>query len=212
MKNEITRESILKAVQDGSQSLSQIAIAHGYPKPVSGGVTAKIRKIVPEIADRLAGTYVEPTVATVAVAKVAKVKVAKVKKVKALVDPTVLTTQRKSPYGGKLYGAVFAEAIAAGKTEFRPFVEVTARKLNLTEQQVFVAANVMRIPKHQSNGNRSQDIAAERGVMHLVAIEAISVPAVPAVESVAIAETASETASETVVEVAEVVAEAVAAE
>ena len=176
--DEITRESILKAIADGAKNVSQVAVAHGYGKPVSGSVTAKIRAIVPEVNERLAGTYVEPVVEPVKVIEVVKpAKVAKVVKV-AKDKPAIEVAQRKAPYGGKLYGAVFAEAVAAGRIQFRgspeAFVEVTARKLNLTEAQVFTAANVMRIPKHQSNGNRSKDIADERGVMHLVPVEAVA--------------------------------------
>lgn len=200
---EMNRDSILKSIADGAKSVSQIALAHGYQKPVSGGVTAKIRLIVPEVAERLAGTYVEPVVEVKEVKavkvkpvkavkaekpvkavkaakepKVAKVKAEKAEKPVKAEKPHVMTVQRKSPYGGKLYGAVYAEAVAAGRTEFRPFVELTAKKLNLTEQQVFVAANVMRIPKHQSNGNRSMDIADARGMMHLVPVAPVEVPEV----------------------------------
>lgn len=166
MKHSVmTRDSILKAIGDGAKTVSQIAVAHGYAKPVSGGVTAKIRTIVPEVAERLAGTYAEP------VAKVAKAKVPKVPKAKKVKAPKGVVLQRKRPYGGDVYGAVFAEAVAAGRVQFRgspeAFVEVTARKLNLSESTVFVAANVMRNPRHQSNGNRSKDVAGERGVMQL---------------------------------------------
>lgn len=191
MKHSVmTRDSIIQAIGDGAKTVSQIAVAHGYAKPVSGGVTAKIRTIVPEVAERLAGTYAEP-VAKVVKAKVAKVKVPKVPKVKKVKAPKGVVLQRKRPYGGHLYGAVFAEAVAAGRTEFRKFVEVTARKLNLDESQVFIAANVMRNPRHQSNGNRSKDVAGERGVMQLEPIvvetvaEQVAEPIETAAESVA---------------------------
>ena len=163
MKREMTVETIKQAVADGAKSVSQIAIAHGYPKPVSGGVTAKIRKLVPNVAELcMLGVpqAVEPQV--------------ELKTVEPQVDEpqaVIKVVQRKKPYGGKLYGAVYNEAVNAGKIEFRTFVKTTAEKLNLTEKQVFIAANVMRIPKHQSNGNRSKDIAAERGFMHLVPCE-----------------------------------------
>lgn len=179
---EITRESVIKAVADGAKNVSQVAIAHGYAKPVSGGVTAKIRQVVPEVAQLLMAGVSEEVTEPIAVVDVVEpvVEPVKVEVVEPVVEPVkavkvgepaIVIPQRKSPYGGKLYGAVYAEALAAGRVEFRTFVEVTAKKLHLTEQQVFVAANVMRIAKHRSNGHRSKDIAGQRGVMHLVPVE-----------------------------------------
>ena len=163
---EITRESVLQAITVGAKSISAIAMSHGYAKPVSGSVTKKIRTIVPDVAELLTGKSDAKPVAEKAseVVKVAKV---------AKQDIIVCGTFRKCPYGGKLYGRVFKAAVDAGRTEFRPFVKIAAVDLELTEKQVFVAANVMRIPRHQSNGNRSKDIANERGFMHLVAIEQV---------------------------------------
>lgn len=197
---EITRESVIQSITDGAKTISQVAMSHGYAKPISGGITKKIRTIVPDIAELLASSVVKsvvtapieapiatpinvhvaipvvapvvaPVAAPVATSVVqAEVAPAVAPKIKSTI---VCGTYRKVPYGGKLYGRVFTEAISAGRTEFRPFVKAVAEKLGLTENQVFVAANVMRIPHHQSNGNRSKDIAGERGFMQLVAIEKV---------------------------------------
>lgn len=181
MKSELTRKSILKAINDGATSVSAIAIAHGYGKPVSGGVTKKIRSIVPEVADLLSTKAlapakasaektakvikaVAPAVAPVAVAPVTKVE----KAVKAVKAESAGVVQRKKPYGGKVYGKVFAEAVEAGEVEFRPFVTVIAQKLQMTESQVSVALNVMRNARHQSNGERSQNISTKRCYIHIV--------------------------------------------
>ena len=58
MKTEITRESIEKAINDGAKTISQIAVAHGYSKPIGGSTTAKIRAVVPEVAALLASNPV----------------------------------------------------------------------------------------------------------------------------------------------------------
>ena len=221
MKTELTRESIVEAIISGAKTVSQVAIAHGYTKPISGGTTKKIRAIVPEVETLFAAptakqeatqeapqeaTQEAPQEATqeatqeapeVAKEKPVKApKALKVPKEKPVKAPKVRAplnmegiSQRHKPYGGKVYGAVFAAAVEAGEVEFRTFVKETATKLNFSEQQVFVAANVMRIPKHQSNGYRSQDISEKRGFMHLVAVVPAEVSAVkttiePAVETV----------------------------
>lgn len=143
---ELSRGSVLSAIKDGAKSLSQIAKMHGYGTPVSGGVTAKIRKLVPEVAERLAGTYVEQ-------------------------KPVVSVAQSKSPYRGKVYGPVFAEAVSAGEVEVDAFVKVAATKLALPEQSVFFAVEIMRMPQHRSNKFRSKDISEKRGSMHLVPVK-----------------------------------------
>ena len=181
MHKQITVESIKQAVKDGAKSLTQIGIAHGYDKPVSGSVTAKIRTAVPNIADILEGKApIDPVVV---------VKAKKVKAVKAPKTPKTPKVSRKRPYGGKVYGAVFAAALASGEVEFMPWVNKTAEKLGMTVDQVRIAANVMRTRNHQSNGGRSDDVSDKRGYMKLVALE--QVEAQPAHDEVPVADVAA---------------------
>jgi hypothetical protein len=181
MKTKLTRDSIVGAINDGAKSLTQVARMHGYKGSVSSGTARTIRLLVPEIASLFAGaTVAAPTVvqAPVAAKKVAKKVVKKVapKVAKAIVKQAV---QQRSvaPYGGKVYGPVYTEAVLAGKVEVRAFVAATATKLGLDENQVFNATQVIRNPKHQTNMQRSQDTAGERGVMQIVAVEATAVSA-----------------------------------
>ena len=187
MKTELTRESIVESIISGAKTVSQVAIAHGYTKPISGGTTKKIRAIVPEVETLFAAPTAKQEAPQEA-PEVAKEKPVKAPKVRAPLNMDGVS-QRNKPYGGKVYGAVFAAALESGVVEFRTFVKETAKKLNLSESQVFVAANVMRIPKHQSNGYRSQDISEKRGFMHLVSIapvevSAVKIPIEPAVGTV----------------------------
>ena len=255
MKTELTRESILKAVNDGLKSISAIAISHGYNKPISGGVAKKIRSIVPEIAELLASKTAKkaPVKTTKSVKKAPAKAVKKVKKVKktsataekapevikveqteqapevvkAEQAPEVIKAEqseqteqapevvkaeqapevvkaekavrRKKSYGGKIYGRIFAEASVAGEVDFWPFVQETAVKLGLTNSQVSVALNVMRIPNHQSNGKRSMDISEKRGFMNLVPfVEKAEVSEVSEVSEVVTAEVVTAEISETI--------------
>ena len=150
----ISRESVLEAIAKGAKTVSAVAVAHGYGKPVSGAVTAKIRTIVPDVADRLAGKVLEP------------------------VAPVVVVTQRKKPYKGRVYGQVFEAAVEAGKTsgvlDRKDLVSVVARKTSLTETQVRYALRVFSNPNHQSNQNRSRNASEERGHVLLVPVAEVA--------------------------------------
>jgi hypothetical protein len=207
MKTKLTRESIVESIQGGAKSLSQVAHKHGYQGSVSSGTARTIRLLVPEIADLFAGktvvaveaptgagktvTLVTPTAAAhdigktaVAAPTVVQVHVADpkaAKKVAKVVTEAVVKQEVRqrsvAPYGGKVYGPVYTEAVLAGKVEVRAFVTATATKLGLDENQVFNATQVIRNPKHQTNMQRSADTAGERGVMQIVAVEAVAVSA-----------------------------------
>jgi hypothetical protein len=200
----MTKDSIIEAIESGATSLTKVAHAHGYTGSVSGSVSAKIRTLVPDVAERLPAktvkvapvlvvhmdmpfTATEQTetvkgaVGTVVLDEAHPVEVApkveapKAKKVAKTKAPAIVVPQGKSPYRGKVYARVFAEVVAAGETEVRPFITVTAKKLHLTEMSVRSATNVFRIPKHQSNGGRSKDISEQRGYMHVVPAKAEAV-------------------------------------
>jgi hypothetical protein len=144
---KISRESVLSAIAKGAKTVSAVAVAHGYGKPVSGAVTAKIRTIVPDVADRLAGKVQEPV---------------------------VVVAQRKKPYTGEVYGKVFEAAVEAGNAQGalvrKDLVSVVARKTSLSETQVSYALQVFTTPKHQSNQNRSRNASEERGHVLLVPV------------------------------------------
>lgn len=161
-KQEITRESIISAIGNGAKSLTQVAHAHGHVGSVSSTVAARIRTLVPEVAQRMAGTYVEP-------------------------KPAVQVSQRKGVYRG-LYGAVFSRAVAAGEVPKRATAEIaadpacTAAIQRIKErnpdsdlivklgQAVTYALGVVATSKHQSNMGRSKNVSETRGAMRIVAI------------------------------------------
>jgi len=179
MKTALTRESIIKAINDGAKSLTQVAHAHGYNGSVSSGTAKTIRNIVPEIADLFAGKAVKveaPVVTAVTVPVVAPVTVPDVKPpvVQVVTQRTNAVRTDATPYRGKVYGTVFAEAVSVGKIGVRQFVTQTAAKLDLTELQVFTATQVMRNPNHQTNKSRSRDVADQRGFMQIEAIVAVA--------------------------------------
>lgn len=166
MKTKMTRTSVLNAVEAGAKSFTKVAHAHGYKGSVSSGTAREIRKLVPEIADLFAGTmFVAQITKPAAAAPKAKAPKAE----KAVVRQEV--RQRSKAYGGQVYGPVFGEAVAVGKIAVKTFVTQTAAKLGLEAQQVEFATQVLRNPNHKTNGNRSRDIAGERGVMQIAAVE-----------------------------------------
>jgi|GEM_PF-5229230 hypothetical protein len=149
-KREVSRDSVLAAIAAGAKSVTAIGLAHGYGKPVSGAVTARIRGLVPDVADRIAGKVAEP-------------------------KPAVQVEQRKE-YRGEVYGKVFAEAVRVGAEQGeqprKAVVAVVSRKTGLAETQVSFALQVFTTPKHQSNMGRSRNAATRRGHVLLVASEA----------------------------------------
>ena len=48
-KKEMTYKSIEQAVDNGAKTMSQIAVAHGYKRPISSGTIRKIRRISPMV-------------------------------------------------------------------------------------------------------------------------------------------------------------------
>ena len=58
-KLALTRESIVDAIAKGAKSYTKIAHAHQYVGSVSSGVVSKIKALVPEAGDLMAG---KPTV------------------------------------------------------------------------------------------------------------------------------------------------------
>lgn len=145
---EISRASVEKAIADGAKSVSAVGVAHGYQKPVSGSVTAKIRAVVPEVADLLSGKA----------------------------KPVVFVAQGKVPYHGPVYGLVFEAAVQVGSEQGeqprKDVVAVVAQKTALAEAQVSYALQVFTTPKHQSNQGRSRNAATQRGHVLLVPVVA----------------------------------------
>jgi hypothetical protein len=179
MKTTLTRESIIKAINDGAKSLTKVAHAHGYKGSVSSGTAKTIRNIVPEIADLFAGKEVKveaPVEKPVVAAVTAPVTAPDVKPpvVQVIKQRVEAARTDGTPYRGKVYGTVFAEAVAVGNIGVRQFVVQTAAKLGLTELQVFTATQVMRNPNHQTNKSRSRDVADQRGFMQIEAIVAVA--------------------------------------
>ena len=189
-KSEISRVSILNAITDGAKSLTGISKAHGYIGSVSGNISAKIKSLVPDVAERMAGKVVQ----SVAAQTVAPVAVQKpVKAVKAVKAPAVAIAQRKEIYRG-MYGAVYTEALAAGEIAVKTFIAKATPKIisdpvyatavnkvrakvgddNLVAgvtKAISFAIGVLRSPKHLSNMGRSKDISETRGAMQIVALE-----------------------------------------
>ena len=188
-KTQITRESILNSITDGAKSLTAISKAHGYIGSVSGNISAKIKSLVPDVAERMAGkvAQVSQPVAPVAVQP-------EVKTVKAVKAPAVAVAQRKV-YGG-MYGAVFVESVLAGEVVISDFVPKVAQKIisspvyakvvgkikaktdggdpaliKAVEKAIWFAIGVLRSPKHLSNMGRSHNVADRRGVMQIEAVE-----------------------------------------
>lgn len=171
VKVKLTKESILKAVAEGAKNMTDIAHKHGYIGNVSGDVTKLIRKLVSKIgeilADAKAGKMETP------VAPVAPVE-AKAPAVTPSEPPVVVVPQKKS-YGGPVYGRVFEAAVQIGREQGaqprRDVIAIVARKTALTETQVSFAMQVFTTPKHQSNQNRSRNVATVRGKVLLVPVE-----------------------------------------
>ena len=162
-KQEITKDSILDAISKGAKSLTQIAHLHGHIGSVSSTVTAKFRKLVPDVADRLAG------------------------------KPAVMVAQRKDVYGGMyglvfkaatkagevavkafipkaataiMWDPACAKAVAKIKAKVGDGDLVAALRKSIT-----FAIGVIRSPNHTSNMGRSKDASSKRGVMRIVALE-----------------------------------------
>lgn len=158
----ITAESIRKAVTDGAKSLTKISQAHGYKGAVSGDVSKKIRSLVPEVAELMAGTVTPavapvvvaelPVAAKVTLAKTCKVKPAKPAKPANAEAPAVQVGQVKGIYRG-MYGAVFSQAAAAGEVKVKEFIPT-------------LTANIMADP---SNAQIVDKIRARKGDADLVA-------------------------------------------
>ena len=182
-KSQITKESILKAITDGAISLTAISKKHGYVGSVSGNISAKIKSLVPDVVERMAGKVVQVAqpVAPVAVQK---------PEVKA---PAVVIGQRKEIYRG-LYGAICIEAIKAGEVVVKEFIPKATQTIisdpayakvvgkikskvgddNLiagVTKAISFAIGVIRSPHHLSNMGRSKDISETRGSMQIVAVE-----------------------------------------
>ena len=187
-KQELTKDSILDAISKGAKSLTQISKAHGHIGSVSSTVTAKIRKLVPDVADRMAGKA-DLEAAKQVTQSVTQVEAAK----EAVKAPAVQVAQRKETYRG-MYGAVFAEAVKVGEVAVREFIPQATQKIianpayakavgkikakvgddglvaGVTKAITF-ALGVMRSPRHTSNLGRSKDISEKRGTVHIVALE-----------------------------------------
>lgn len=48
-KKEMTYQSIEQAIDNDAKTLSQIAVAHGYKRPIGSGTIRKIRRISPMV-------------------------------------------------------------------------------------------------------------------------------------------------------------------
>ena len=189
-KSQITRESILDAISKGAKSLTQISKAHGYIGAVSGGTSARIRELVPDVATRLAGK-VEPIAQPVA-EPVAEQKPV-VKTVKVVKAPAVVVAQKKGVYRG-LYGVVFDRAVKAGEVKVHEFIPKVANEIvadpacaeavakikakvgttDLVEavaKAITFAIGVLRSPNHPSNLNRSRNASEKRGCVLIEAVE-----------------------------------------
>jgi len=177
-KSVITADSIRAAVAGGANSLTQVSKAHGYAGAVSGNISKKIRQLVPEIAELMAGVkppvvavaVVEPVVELVAVAPVEPVvepvveliAVAPVEPVAPPVVEPVEKAKKEKParrvkqvkglYRG-MYGVVFSQAAAAGEVKVKEFIPT-------------LTANIMADP---SNAKIVDKIRDRKGDADLVA-------------------------------------------
>ena len=192
-KAELSRESILEAIKAGAKSLTGVAHAHGYSGSVSSGTAAKIRKLVPEVAERMAGTYVDPKLVETTVETPVAKRQRKPKTPKAPKTP-----KDTSKYGG-LYGAVYTKAVAAGEVVKREFVVSTAAELATAtdpatvkavdrvrsrigdrdlvaqlQQAVTFALGVIVSPNHRSNMGRSRNASEDRGKMLVVPMSGLA--------------------------------------
>jgi hypothetical protein len=189
-KQEITQGSILEAINKGAKSFTQIARAHGYVGSVSSNVTAKIRTLVPDVVDRLAGKVKTVSVAEVPVKPV----VSTVKPVTPSASSIPVVAQSKGVYRG-MYGVVFDKAVKAGEVAVKEFIPKAATEIAsdptceavvakikakigdadlvaaLTKAVTF-AIGVIRTPQHQSNKGKSRNASTVRGHMLIEATEA----------------------------------------
>ena len=171
MKHQvISRASVEKAIEGGAKTVTAIALAHGYQKPVSGATTAKIRQVVPDVADLVVGKAVE-----VKIEKGIPIPPVNRSKAVSAEKPAVVVEQRKALYSGPVYGRVFEAAVQVGAEQGakprKDVVALVAKKTELSETQVSYALQVFTTPKHQSNQGRSRNAAGVRGQVLLVAVE-----------------------------------------
>lgn len=143
----LTRESVLDGISKGDKTFTHLARRHGHTGNVSSTFTANVRKLVPDVAERLAGkvTTVVATAVATPIEQVAQVGQPQVVLqavpqtvpvvILPVVPPTVLqeqpqvvppvVPQRRTPYRG-MYGAVYARAVKAGEVLVKEFIPAAA--------------------------------------------------------------------------------------
>ena len=172
----LTRESIVDAIAKGAKSFTKIAHLHGYHGSVSGNVVAKIKALVPEVADLMTGKPV--------VAQTEQV-------VEQVEHIEQVTEQKKVPYRRGMYG-VFFPAVVGKELKRKDYPTIVQGILTNETAKTQVdkmrskvgdadlvaklthaltsALGVFATPKHQSNMDRSKNASEVRGVKKIVTL------------------------------------------
>jgi hypothetical protein len=128
---KMTKEMILKAIGEGAKSLSQIGKSLGVKGNISGSMTKKMRVLVPDISDRLAGkvkdapkTPIVQTAPTVHTPKKEKVEVPSMK------DKAAALARLASTGNPFKAGSMKAIVFEIGSKAFRPLKDILTEAAN----------------------------------------------------------------------------------